>query len=150
MPQRRQLDCRSAADVIADVERLERAGYDCCGQWNLTQVADHLTRVMQNALEGPQPQATFFLRLVGPLVKTFIFKSRKMRAGFDAATPFLPQPEKDDAATISRLKEMARRVEAYDGPWQPHFIFGAMTAAQWKDLQWIHSAHHLSFLIPRQ
>ena len=49
---RRKLDFRSAGEVIADIRMLKQAGYKKAGNWNLTQICEHLTGTMAGGMDG--------------------------------------------------------------------------------------------------
>ena len=71
---------------------------------------------------------------------------------FPAGKPTMPQtihPPRDDKAAAERFRTAAERFVKYDGPIHPSPLFGAMTKDVAEQLQRVHCAHHLSFLVPK-
>jgi hypothetical protein len=50
---------------------------------------------------------------------------------------------------VARLKAAAERFKTYTGDIVPSPLFGKMTKDEAEKLQLVHSAHHLSFLVPK-
>src|SRR5262249_32953389 len=49
---RRKLDLRDLAAVLNEVKRLHQHNYDKTGEWNLAQICDHLTKVINGSIDG--------------------------------------------------------------------------------------------------
>jgi hypothetical protein len=155
-PQRRKMAFASLDEVVADAENLLAKGYEKVGNWDLAQVAGHLAEWMRFPVEG-FPKAPLLIRPVLWLVR--ITAGRRMRenilaTGFPAGGRTMPEtvppPGGDPAAAVARLRQSVERLKAFTGPIVPSPLFGAMTKDEAVRLQLAHSAHHLSFLIPKQ
>jgi hypothetical protein len=60
--QHRQLDFRTGEEVLAEIDRLERVGYDRGKNWNLTQICEHLERTMRMGLKDSPFRFPWILR----------------------------------------------------------------------------------------
>jgi hypothetical protein len=148
--QRRQLDFKSWQECLADIDRLQRAGYDRIGMWDLSQVADHIGEGLRTALRGKDQRASWIIRrFLGPLILQRILRQRRMKAGIKVPQWWLPGPSYDESAAVDQFRcKVASFQEMTTAPF-PHPFFGDLTKQQWNELALIHAAHHLSFLIPR-
>ncbi len=144
---RRPLHFDNYDQILDDVRRL--AGVPCrqLGNWSLGQVCEHLANTMDMSLDGVQGTFPWYLRMVGPLVKTRII-TRPMSPGFKVPkTVFGLLPVGQDAAggvagmerAVARLRQTNERA--------PHPLFGKMTCDEWDQLHMRHSEMHLSFIV---
>jgi hypothetical protein len=154
-PERRKLTFATPDAVVADAENLLAKGYDQAGNWDLAQVAGHLTEWMRYPLDG-FPKLPLLLRPVFWLMRVTVGKKIRtqiLAEGFNAGGRTMPQtvfqPGGDATAAVAKLKEIAERFAAHTGPIHPSPLFGAMTKDEALQLQLKHCAHHLSFLVPR-
>lgn len=154
--QRRELTFASFDEVLADAENLLVRGYEKAGNWDLAQVSNHLSEWLRYQLDG-YPRAPLLARPLFWMYRNTLGKSvaRKMMAGgkIQEGIPTIPQsvsaPGGDDAAAVAKLREMMARWQAHTGPLQASPLFGRLTRDEWIQVQLIHCAHHLSFLVPR-
>lgn len=149
--QRRQLDLRSADDVLREIDRLQSAGYERMGNWSLTQICQHLDKTMTGGLEGFGFQLPWILRAtIGNFFVRRILKNRRM-GRFNAPKRVLPKVEgpAEDAAVIDKCRETIQRAAAASGPLPPYPLATKLSVEDWKQLQWIHASHHLGFLVPQ-
>ena len=146
---RRQLDFHDFASVASDIDQLGKTGYSQVGKWNLFRTCDHLAKTMRMSLEGFPNNAPWYLRyLVAPLVKGRFFRTRRMPEGFKAPAGLDPSDAGDEQAAAQLCKDFLNRVrDARE--FQPHPVFGRLSPEEWRQVHLIHSAHHLSFLIPK-
>jgi hypothetical protein len=147
---KRALVFQGFPDVIAEAERLHAGGYTKAGKWDLAQVCDHLGYFMESALNGAQYRVPWLLKvLLGQMALRRIFTDRSMRVGMPTPQKPLPAPGGDEAAAVNRFREVAERFDRHSGEYHASPFFGRLTNQQWRDLQLIHCAHHLGFLIPK-
>ena len=151
---RRKLTFSTLDDVSRDAEMLLEKGYDKAGNWDLSQVCGHITDWMTFPITGfPKPPLP--IRIMLGLVRNTLGKGmfRKYLAnGMPAGKPTMPQsvhPPGDEKAAVAKLVAAVEQFKAYTGPIHPSPLFGAMTKAEAVQLQMVHCAHHLSFLVPR-
>ncbi len=89
---RRTLHFNSLDEVLAEAERLVAGSPRMLGNWSLGQTLVHLARGLDMAVEPAPFRAPWYVRLVGPWLKTR-FLTKPMSAGFklpnDAASDFL-------------------------------------------------------------
>jgi hypothetical protein len=153
---RRALNFVDLDEVVADAAMLHRGGYEKVGTWDLAQIAGHLAEWLRFPLEG-FPEAPLPTRLmlgamrrtVGRRALRAILASRSMPGGRPTLRETIPAPGGDEARAIERLREAVARFQAHEGPYHPSPLFGELDRVQATQLQLIHCAHHLSFLVPR-
>jgi len=147
---RRKLDFKSWPEVLADVDHLRRAGYDRAGNWDLSQIVEHVGEGLRTAQRGIDHRANWIIRkLLGPLILKRILSTRRMKAGIKVPQWWLPGPTHDESAAVDQLRSEIASFEAMTGAPHPHPFFGALTKRQWNELALVHAGHHLSFLVPR-
>jgi hypothetical protein len=146
---RRPLDFRSIDEVIADLDRLRRGGYEKAGNWDLTHAANHLAIFVRGSLEGfTAPKAPWFIRLIGPMFVRRMIKKRRMPAGVKVPAAYHPAPRGDEKAEVDELKQLLLRFRDHRGPLFPSTLAGELDYDTWRELHLVHCSHHLSFLHP--
>jgi hypothetical protein len=151
--QKRELDLRSADEVVAEIDRLLAGGYDRAGSWTLTQICDHLEKTMNGGMKGFGFRMPWILRAtVGKYLMRRILRTRRM-GRMPAPKAVVPKPvdaAADDEAPVRRCQDCVRRAAEFAGPLPPHPAVDKLSLDDWKNLMWIHASHHLGFLIPRK
>ena len=152
--QRRQLEFGSLDEVVADATRLLRDGYEQAGNWDLAQVAGHLATWMRFPLEGfprKAPLMMWVLRnMFGRSLRRKILRERKMVERGFTLKETVPAPSGDAAGAVAKLRQTIERFKGHIGEYHPSPLFGAMSRDEYTQLQLIHCAHHLSFLVPHK
>ena len=152
---RRTLRFDTLAEAVRDAETLLAKGYDKTGNWSLGQVCGHLANWMTYPIDG-FPKVPLVIRPLLWMMKVMVGR-RKLKTyladrSFPAGAPTLPQSvppaTAEDAEGVAKLKAAADRFTAHTGPIIPSPLFGAMTKETAEQLQRVHCAHHLSFLVP--
>jgi Protein of unknown function (DUF1569) len=147
---RRQLDFKTWPDLLADIDHLHRAHYDRLGNWDLSQILEHVGEGLRTALHAIDHRANWIIRkFIGPMILERILRQRRMKAGIKVPQWWLPGPGHDESAAVEQFRSEAAAFQAMTTPPFPHPFFGPLTKQQWNDLVLIHAAHHLGFLIPR-
>jgi hypothetical protein len=77
-----------------------------------------------------------------------ILETRSMVVGGPTMPETVAEPGGEDAAGVDLLRTSALRFEKHQGPFFPSPLFGQMDREDWLQLQLVHCAHHLSFLLP--
>lgn len=149
---RRTVDFKSAKEVMDDILCLRADGYDRVGNWNLTQMCQHLTETMNGGIDGFGFRAPWIFRAT--LIKwIFHYSLRKRRLISGAPTINALKPthtgSAEDDAAIEACLEACRRADAYDGSMEDYALLDDLSVDQWREFMWLHASHHLSFLIPR-
>ena len=148
--ERRRLDFKNWNEALSDVDHLRVAGYDRSGNWDLSQIVDHVGEGLRTAVRGTDHRAAWIIRKVfGPILLQRIFRQRRMKAGIKVPDWWLPGPTHDESAAVDKFRADLAAFQAMATTPFPHPFFGPLTKQQWNELALIHSAHHLSFLIPR-
>ena len=152
---RRELKFEQLGDVVADAESLQSSGYTKVGKWDLTQVCGHLAEWMRFPVEGfprpgilMRPMMWAMRNTVGGRTLRNIIDSGSMSAGIPTIPRTVPEPGEDATEAIAKLREAVAQFEAHTGDVHPSPVFGKMDRGQAWQLQLVHCAHHLSFLIP--
>ena len=79
---RRSLDFRDWNAVLSDVDHLRRVGYRRAGNWDLSQILEHVGEGLRTASRGNEHQGAWVIRrLIGPLLLKRILRQRRMQAG---------------------------------------------------------------------
>ena len=147
--ERRRISFDSVEGAAADIEQLRCDGYEKLGEWDLGQICEHLAILLKGSLEGFGSLMPWIVRAtVGRYFLGRILRKRSMPTGLRIPSALRPGPsDGDDPETIERTKELLLRVgratEVHPSP-----LFGRLTPDQWRQLHLIHTAHHLSFLVP--
>lgn len=153
--ERRKLIFATLDEVVVDAENLQAKGYEKAGNWDLSQVCLHIADWMRFPMDGfPKPPAP--IRLMLWALRNTIGKGmlrKYMAEGMPADKPTMPQTVhqqgSDPATTIAKLKETIERFKAFTGTLHPSPLFGALNKDETTQLQLVHCAHHLSFLVPK-
>ncbi|MBL9123269.1 MAG: DUF1569 domain-containing protein, partial [Planctomycetaceae bacterium] len=65
--QRRQLDFTTWPALLADIDHLRRVGYRRAGNWDLSQILDHVGEGLRTAVRGNEHRGPWIIRgLLGP------------------------------------------------------------------------------------
>ena len=153
--ERRILKFDSLDAAAADAEGLLANGYEKAGNWDLGQVAGHLTNWLTYPVGG-FPKAPLPVRMMLGAVRATLgrkmfesYLAKGMPAGKPTMTESVPPPGGDPAGAVARLKTAAARWRTHNGDVLPSPLFGKLTREEALKLQLVHCAHHLSFLVPK-
>lgn len=152
----RKLTFDKLDDAVRDAESLLDCGYDQAGNWDLGQVCGHLVDWMRFPLDG-FPKQPLPIRIMLFAVRVTIGRReiRKVLAAgaMKHGNPTLPgtvyAPGGDEAEAVDRFHQTVARFQSHAGPLHPSPVFGDLDYDTVRQLQLIHCAHHLGFLIPR-
>jgi hypothetical protein len=154
--QRRRLRFATLDEAVRDAEQLSAGGYEKAGNWDLTQCCHHLAVLMGWPIDGFPPFR--FPRNVGVwlLKKTVApgWLRRVLTTGvWPAGTPTdertLTPPGGDEAEAVAELRRAVGRLLAHAGPFKESPLFGMLDKETLVKLHCLHTAHHLSFLVPK-
>lgn len=148
---RREIDFRSADEVIRDIHNLQEEGYRKLGKWNLTQICQHLEGTMNGGMDGFGFRLPWILRAT--VIKwgfRFALKRRKLGSGFPTFRVLKPTwtEADDDNSAIDSCVKSCERAESFDGSLEDYPLLNNLSVEDWRDFMWLHASHHLSFLIP--
>lgn len=140
------LQFKNEDEVIADVSHL-REGYERAGSWSLPQTCWHLEKTVLSRLRpGPfdddTPEQTQRKAAIPQLLA-----AGALPHGIVAPSDVVP-PEDADDSSIDALIAALKRLKAFKGEIAPHLFFGRLRDADARQLNLIHCAHHLSYLVP--
>ncbi len=147
---RRALDLPDLDAIVPEARRLMEARYEKAGQWDLSQICQHLAGAIHGSIDGGVPSASLPVRVIARFfIKDALFKSRKIRAGVPAPQAIEHFPSCDENAAIDRLAKAIDRLKQHHGPLATHPYFGKLSGDEWCQFHAIHASHHLGFLVPK-
>jgi hypothetical protein len=147
---RRTLEFHALADAAADVRQLQTHGCEPQGTWSIGQICRHLAEFLDSSMHGfPEVPEWAKYRELGPAMLLRVLQGKRMKTGFPLPEAHQPPKEADAGIWPDRLCRLLVVAESFYGPVPPHPIFGPMSLDQWREMQLIHLAHHLSFLCPK-
>lgn len=154
-PQRRKLKFSDLDSVLRDVETLSTKGYRKAGNWDLAQVCNHLAMWLSYPVKG-FPKAPAPIRMIMWIIRKTSGPSKLKKyiaeGEFPAGKPTVPQtvPSSggDQNIAIRALKESVETLKNHNGDIVPSPVFGPMDKQTCVQMQLVHCAHHLSFLVP--
>ena len=148
---RRQLNLQSFDDVLAEARSLSRVGYHRVSKWSLGQICDHVSRFMDDSLDGFKSTPKF-APLVRPILRMMYLGKVLRNDRIPAKMPTLKELEPDewteDAHALPQLEKAIARIQDPSAQFVPSPAFGNLTAEQWRKVHLWHCQHHLEFLIP--
>lgn len=149
---RRNIDFHSADEIIQAINSLRTSGYKMAGKWNLTQICQHLMATMDGGMDGFGFRAPWILRAT--VIKwgfRYALNKRKLGSGFPTFKVLRPThiDSADDDEVIDACIKSFQRAATFDGSLEDYALLNHLSVEDWQDFMWIHAAHHLSFLIPK-
>ena len=146
-PKRRAIQFETVDQITPEVERL-KAAHRLVGNWSLGQVCRHLEASFQGSIRG--------LDLRNHRIKRFFFAKRMLAQALRSGIPegYTVDPGIEPPSNVNENEAMdglARAIERYrhhQGRLHPHPLFGRLSREMWDRVHCVHSAHHLSFVIP--
>jgi hypothetical protein len=156
MANRRDLRFATLDDAVRDAEGLLARGYERAGTWDLARCCHHLAVLMGWPIDGFPPMSVP-RRLAAWVLKRTVARPwlRKVLASgaWPAGTPTdertFPPPGCTDAEAVAMLRRAVGRLLAHAGAFQESPLFGLLGKETLVELHRIHTAHHLSFLVPK-
>ncbi len=145
---RRELKFSNSAELKSDIQMLRKTAHAKLGNWCLAKTCWHLeTAIRLRMVPGPFPPNTPEQDASHARLQT-ILSAGKLPSGIQAPAPALP-PDNTTDASIDALLTTLDRFDSYKDPFAPHRIFGHLSDAEARQLNLIHCAHHLSYLVPQ-
>lgn len=148
--QPRTLAFASYDDLIAEIRRCQRDGYERLGQWSLGQTCAHLSYYLRGTLEGFGVRLPWIIRKTfGRLLLRRLLAGGEFPRGGRTIPASLPPDALDETAAIEQALTLLGRLKAARADLHPSPLFDRLTPAQWQTLHLRHAAHHLRLLVPR-
>lgn len=150
--ERRELNFQNLDEVLAEVDQLASGEVRTSGNHSFGQILNHLA-LSQDVSTGrvEAPRASFFMRLMMPLIKRTVFSPKPLKPGIKLPAAgekfFWPDKEFDVQSALQYLRESIEYYKA-NGPAEKHQFFGKVTKEQDLQLNLRHAALHLSFVHP--
>jgi hypothetical protein len=146
---RRQLHFDTIDDILKDVERLNQGPVKALGNWSGGQVLKHLAIVMNGSIDGTSMRLSWFLRLIGWMLKRRIL-TKGMTPGFQLkghSAEVLVPPSTSWQEGVEMFRQAIHRLHT-ESKREPSAFLGKLTREQWDQLHCRHAELHLSFLVP--
>jgi hypothetical protein len=147
---RRALKYASLQEVLADAERLSRGNIKALGNWSAGQIYRHLAITMNNSIDGFDNKAPWYLRAMARLFKKKLLCG-PMPPGYqlppDARASLVPGPTSTEEGLAALRAAIARQDREPNRA--PNPVFGPLTKDEWNQVHLMHSALHMSFLVPQ-
>lgn len=149
---RRETQFRSAEEIVSEIERLQKYGYERTKNWNLTQICEHLEATMRGGMDGFGFRLPWLLRAtIVKWVFRYALRTRKLLSGAPTLSVLKPKSENqtDDSEKIESCIRVLREAASFQGSLDDYAMLDNLAVDDWKQFMWIHASHHLSFLIPK-
>jgi hypothetical protein len=133
-------------DVFRWLDRLEQArSVASSSAWSMPAVFVHMAQSVEMSMDGfPQLKSGFFQSTVG--VTAFAYFKFRGRMSHNLTEPIPGAPvlvqSGEWAPHAQRLREAVQRFQAYTGPLQPHFAYGALDHREFALAHVLHIANH--------
>src|SRR5262245_1401709 len=157
MATRRKLKFATLGEAVRDAENLLAHGYGRAGKWDLAQCCHHLAVLMGWPIDGFPPMSGPRRTVAWLLKRTIarrwlrkVLESGVWPTGNPTDERTFPLPDCTDAEAVGMLRRAVDRLETYAGPFQESPLFGMLDKESLVALHRIHTAHHLSFLVPKR
>ncbi len=146
---REGLRYNTITDAINDIHNLRERGYRQAGNWTLEQNCWHLDVVTKTRLKpGPFPPNTPEQDAKKDMFAQ-VLATGQLPPGLESPDEFVP-PSDADATAVTAFLETLEKVKTHVGPFAPHRRFGHMSDDDSRKQILIHTAHHLSHLVPNE
>jgi len=146
MTTRRPIKYDSAEEVIADLQHLRSVPLARVGNWSLEQACWHLSFALNYFMSpGPHPTPNTPPEARENLKR--ILAGGQIPNGIRSPDQAVPPAQCSPQAVDDFIRAL-RRLQTFEGPFAPHRLFGVLTLDEGQQLALIHSAHHLSYLVP--
>jgi hypothetical protein len=134
---------------MPDVRRLIPA-HRTLANWSLGQICRHLADSFIGSMDGLNLRKHRFKRL--------FLRRRMLRTALTKGIPrnytvdenLTPPPSVDLNEAVEALAAAIERYERHEGELEAHPLFGRMPRETWDRVHCVHSAHHLSFAVPKE
>lgn len=149
-PKRRKLHLEEFDSVLEECHRLLQSGYRKTGNWSLAQVCQHIRLTIDSSVAG----YPLWMKLFAPLrpILRMMFLSRLLRgdspAGLPTAPSYVPRGDLVDAEELKLLEQAIENFRSHEGAFHAHPGFGLNDREALERFHSVHTAHHLSFLLP--
>lgn len=136
--------------LLGKLKNLQGQALQSSGEWSAAQIFRHCAQSIQGSLTGfPVQKSPFFQQTAGKLA---LFSFKAAGAMTHPLTEPIPgmaaldqneDPQQALTLLITELEAFITRSQA-NAPLQPHFAYGALSAADYQAAHWLHLQNHLS------
>lgn len=148
--EKRPLRFATLDDMLADVNHLRTAGYTKLGEWELPRMMDHIAKQMTMLLEPDGPRVPWPVQWIARwAIHRMAVRKKYLPFKAKAAASLKPSPDATDASAYASLLAAVERLRALKGDLIDTHAFGKMSRHDYIQMQLVHAAHHLSFLVPK-
>ncbi|HMV80128.1 MAG TPA: DUF1569 domain-containing protein [Leptospiraceae bacterium] len=144
----RDVKLASLDEALKELQKLEKAKRVFVpGLWNLNQVLAHCAQSIEYSITGyPKNKSVIIRKTVGKLVLMAFLSKGKMSHNLNDPIPGAPSlPTKEDYFEgLDRLKAAIQKFKEAKEPLAPHFVYDALSKADYDRVHAMHIADHLS------
>jgi hypothetical protein len=146
-PARPDLKFNCIDDLIADADQLRAGPYERAGQWDLAMILDHLAKSMGSPFKPGGKYFPWPARIIVQFAMG-LFARRKMYPAIVIPAPEMIRPTPGIALepAYAEFITTARQVQTAGGETIQVPPFGRLKLDDFRKIQLLHGAHHLSFL----
>ena len=137
---------QSLDDVLRWLDQLDQASRVASSStWAMPAVFAHMAQSIEMSMDGyPLQRSALFQSTVG--TAAFAWFKFRGRMSHDLGEPIPGAPalvqSGEWAPHALRLRQAVQRFQAYNGPLQPHFAYGALSYAEYTQAHAMHIANH--------
>ncbi|MFC3195312.1 DUF1569 domain-containing protein [Marinicella sediminis] len=137
-------------DARLSLDELMASGRQPNGQWNLSQVLNHLAQSIEFSMSGyPQHQSAWFKNTVGQLAFRVFSIRASMSHNLTEAIPGAPALATGDVVSAhQRLDAALQQFAVFEGVLQPHFAYGHLSHDDYLKAHVMHIYNHLEAMQP--
>ncbi len=136
--------------LLDSLKNLQGKPLQSSGEWTVAQIFHHCAQSIQGSLTGfPEQKSHLYQQTAGKLA-LFSFKAAgAMTHPLAEAIPGMAALDKNEdpqqalALLITELEAFIAQSQTSQ-PLQPHFAYGALSAADYQAAHWLHLQNHLS------
>jgi hypothetical protein len=147
-PLARNLRFSNLDEALAEIEKIQKASsVSSNGVWNPSQVFAHLAQSIDYSISGyPENKPAFFRKTIGRIVLRKFLGAGQMSHGLADAIPGAPALDPGLSLTdaAARLKSSIAAFRAHQAELAIHFVYDAVTKAEYEQVHAMHIANHLS------
>ena len=144
---RRPLQFAGIDEIMPEVDRLLQ-GNKTVGQWTFGQICDHLATVNRAVVDAPAEPKPDPSTRVSDEMKRQVFATGLLFENMPMPGDLTTPKDVERTEAVNRLRDATAHYQASPGPVIDHPFYGPLSKEEWDRVVCIHSAHHLSFVIP--
>ena len=146
--QPRQLEFSDCEEVIADVEQLQRGGYERVRGAGLGQICAALSAAIEESMRETEKQHSWMYRIIARYCLRRALKQGRLPERFHVSEELdSHRPDEEYPGAVEGYRKTIQRLQStYEFP--PHATYGKLQPETWERSHLLQAAHQLSYLVP--